>query len=616
MHLLSFRGRKAPERPTFGTSADWNMNLYSDRLVEESHVPSKIRLRILTIWPCSCNSCNSSKTSRRSPCKSIIRGRLNVHALEQAPPYTALSYCWGVSDDLALIDLGRDAPFRVSDTVQQALRMLRSSQDAVNIWIDAICINQADNAERGSQVRNMQKIFSFAEDVCIWLGMPPSGGALASCSGRRSVWRNTKVVVNGGDGPIETAEGIQDYSKSQSMTVDVECTVQDGRVVRMSHADALHLLDQGDNVWWKRRWVVQEAAIAQGCPLAMYGSYTFSWRTLMCALYELLRCDTNDASYSRKMSWVRVQEFGRLFDLRQQLIGPRSANISLLSLLECTIDLHTSAPHDTVYALLGLAPPDAQLAIVPDYDVDSLTLFRQVTQYLMTACKGRYPLDIMASRWRMGGKSTWACDFTQPLDQRGFSREWRESSRRQSSTEFELFGRHDWWNKCYLNAYPPRTTADTQKLGFSTEGALFAKGKVLDFVIEDSVVTATGTLREVARKWRLDSYDTSGLKWESDDFADAWTQHSTYSAFLTQSGWVGICLDNFDTHYDDAFADAVVVILEGASTPLLLRIHSDHTGCYSTLLGPVRTGRDQSLLCSCFKGVKHEFEESQWFEIR
>jgi hypothetical protein len=38
------------------------------------------------------------------------------------------------------------------------------------IWIDALCIDQGCNAERGHQVQRMGSIYSNAQEVFVWLG--------------------------------------------------------------------------------------------------------------------------------------------------------------------------------------------------------------------------------------------------------------------------------------------------------------------------------------------------------------------------------------------------------------------------------------------------------------
>lgn len=38
------------------------------------------------------------------------------------------------------------------------------------LWADAVCINQADDAERGSQVGMMGRIYGQAARTLVWLG--------------------------------------------------------------------------------------------------------------------------------------------------------------------------------------------------------------------------------------------------------------------------------------------------------------------------------------------------------------------------------------------------------------------------------------------------------------
>ena len=38
------------------------------------------------------------------------------------------------------------------------------------MWIDAICINQEDDNEKGRQVQSMAKIYAYANRVIVWLG--------------------------------------------------------------------------------------------------------------------------------------------------------------------------------------------------------------------------------------------------------------------------------------------------------------------------------------------------------------------------------------------------------------------------------------------------------------
>jgi hypothetical protein len=58
--------------------------------------------------------------------------------------------------------------FHVTENVFQALLHLRSSNGiSRTLWVDAICINQADDIERGHQVQYMGRIYNKATKVTV-----------------------------------------------------------------------------------------------------------------------------------------------------------------------------------------------------------------------------------------------------------------------------------------------------------------------------------------------------------------------------------------------------------------------------------------------------------------
>ncbi|KIM97328.1 hypothetical protein OIDMADRAFT_89642, partial [Oidiodendron maius Zn] len=87
--------------------------------------------------------------------------------------YKALSYMWGSPDKLRPISINGDT-FHVRENLWWALYHLRSTGYVVMLWIDALCINQADIDERNSQVRQMDRIYTDAEEVIIWVGRESS----------------------------------------------------------------------------------------------------------------------------------------------------------------------------------------------------------------------------------------------------------------------------------------------------------------------------------------------------------------------------------------------------------------------------------------------------------
>lgn len=99
-----------------------------------------------------------------------IQCLLRTTTLEQSRGlHDALSYCWGCQEDPRRITLN-GLPFMETQNLYEALLRIRSSEGDHVMWIDALCINQMDLAERNSQVKHMHRIYQSANRTIIWLG--------------------------------------------------------------------------------------------------------------------------------------------------------------------------------------------------------------------------------------------------------------------------------------------------------------------------------------------------------------------------------------------------------------------------------------------------------------
>ncbi|CZT41638.1 related to heterokaryon incompatibility protein [Rhynchosporium secalis] len=88
-----------------------------------------------------------------------------IQVLIQVPPFTdndtpnyeALSYAWGSTEYLQNIRVGNTVSdittLEITRGLAQALPYLRHRNEPRTLWIDAICVNQQDLQERGSQVK-------------------------------------------------------------------------------------------------------------------------------------------------------------------------------------------------------------------------------------------------------------------------------------------------------------------------------------------------------------------------------------------------------------------------------------------------------------------------------
>jgi len=92
-----------------------------------------------------------------------VSGKQHVAPLRVAR-YDALSYTWRRASKIEAITMCGRAGFAVTANLYAALKRLRQHK-VRTVWIDAICVNQADFKERSAQVQLMKAIYSYAATV-------------------------------------------------------------------------------------------------------------------------------------------------------------------------------------------------------------------------------------------------------------------------------------------------------------------------------------------------------------------------------------------------------------------------------------------------------------------
>ncbi|KAK4451295.1 heterokaryon incompatibility protein-domain-containing protein [Podospora aff. communis PSN243] len=107
---------------------------------------------------------------RLSTCAFLKTGRSH--------PYEALSYVWGSEAYRKVIVLD-DKDIEIGSSLYDALIHLRDDFFERVLWVDALCIKQQDNFEKGVQVQAMALIYAKATRVVVWLGMDEGNGEQA-----------------------------------------------------------------------------------------------------------------------------------------------------------------------------------------------------------------------------------------------------------------------------------------------------------------------------------------------------------------------------------------------------------------------------------------------------
>ena len=285
---------------------------------------------------------------------------LIIQSLDHDPTYEALSYTWGPSrSGKEVIINGRTSA--VTDNLAAALVRLRRTDRLRLIWIDALCINQADLVERGQQVELMTKIYSKASCVIVWLG-------------------DSHVSWISNDPPSEP-RAFDSYQES---------LLSDHKLRSLQYT-----LENSSPKWWDRVWILQEVIVATSDPVFMLGQYTISWQELE----RMLGVDNKkvvDDTVSRAptgpwsgfMSLIDssdeeesdMSDYGLAAGLRfirQLKRSYLSSNITLLGCLDLTQRSDATDFRDKIYSLLGFCSKDIQRVLQPNYTVSHADVFER-----------------------------------------------------------------------------------------------------------------------------------------------------------------------------------------------------------------------------------------------
>lgn len=110
----------------------------------------------------------------------IISCSIQVASLSDDPPpqYETISYCWGDPEPNVSVNIN-GSHLKVPTNAALAISRMRLPDRYRTLWIDAVCINQADLDERAQQVLLMKDIYGEGTGNLIYLGEEESWTASA-----------------------------------------------------------------------------------------------------------------------------------------------------------------------------------------------------------------------------------------------------------------------------------------------------------------------------------------------------------------------------------------------------------------------------------------------------
>ena len=313
--------------------------VYNSLRLKGTSIIEQTRIRLLTVLP----GCIDDE----------VHCSLDVVKLNSGIHYEALSYTWGADTELDAITVkvprkqgqhdlrSKEHHMHIRTNLYHALKALRYSDRARVLWIDALCINQADHGERSQQVGIMRDIYNTASRVVLWLGQ--------GSETFMSAFRHLSTI---------SADQKTKISNEHESALDEAC----------------------HNTYWTRIWIIQELVMATDIVL-MCGTAKMEWRNFTYAMRQLsyIRYKTNsvmDLIYLRE----RLSKSPAADHLKvetEMITFAEAYGRDRLDRLLLLFRNHKSTDsRDRVYALLGLATRGLRIDI--DYTVDRETLAERV----------------------------------------------------------------------------------------------------------------------------------------------------------------------------------------------------------------------------------------------
>jgi hypothetical protein len=321
-----------------------------------------------------------------------LQCKIDYASLHEHPVFTALSYTWnGKVNDPALAHAptvlhinSNNASMEITPNLNAALRYLRpkyspSLDEELILWVDAVCINQEDNTEKAWQVAQMQRVYSQASRVIVWLGPPADGSDIAInalLAMRRFALRASGYVQEGtsnvdmGSVPVDQSEqAMNDQAVAASFgRMFQKQVVSNINIPRFPIDEVAKLLSRE---WWGRVWVWQELVMAKEVVFACgddkiataNGDASDVFDTFMSTWDQQVKELGRSARMLDHRPWTMIDtrltftQTGRLQSLQWLL------QESFLAALGAT------NPRDHVYPLLLLARDRAEFGIEVDYNI-------------------------------------------------------------------------------------------------------------------------------------------------------------------------------------------------------------------------------------------------------
>ena len=279
--------------------------------------------------------------------------------------YEALSYVWGDPTPVVFVkcvDGANEGALGVGASLAKALIAFRLTEQTRRIWVDALCINQKDVAERQSQVRMMGAVYSKAEHVLCWLG-PFNGQEDGEFRARLAI----RFLREFNDKPHEYLRAAHQHLHFGDDMAETDGALLDSW---------LAIKELFDLEYFHRAWIIQEVGLARHARLFWGTQGVWLDWTEVAAFCSFL--DANGASIINHLqlkSWVANHI---------SLVWARDSSgkpiYSFVEVLHWARVHRSTDPRDYIYALIShpSATVNGSLLVQPNYTITPAQVYTEL----------------------------------------------------------------------------------------------------------------------------------------------------------------------------------------------------------------------------------------------
>jgi hypothetical protein len=322
--------------------------------------------------------------------------------VDKAGDYAAISYTWGESTRNHGIVV--DGAWLVTtasayDVVFKSAPMHGTRR----IWIDFVCINQADDLEKAKQVRLMRDVYSSATEVITYLG--EVGDDVADY---------TEYFLR------DFYESRQRHTRmSRASRIVIEQKMQ---YLGLQHPRWFIVTSLINHAYWTRIWIIQEIAHARSLRI-MYGDRELPLEAFQYFIHRMLNPETrpfvgrpesiDELGDNPMYGVVRILS---IFALRDKLQAQAPEPTYLKDILPLYRSFSATDRRDFVFGLQGCVTEPIDADLLPDYTVRTEELFIRVACYF-TRQDGTLSIFEQAGIHNQKGFSSlpsWVPDWSSP----------------------------------------------------------------------------------------------------------------------------------------------------------------------------------------------------------